>query len=49
MTVKTKQADTHEIYFYTITCYNWINFFEITDFYKEIYKWFDILNQQKIR
>jgi len=32
------------VYFITTTCYRWIPLFEITNFYDEIYKWFDILN-----
>ncbi|MBX9851320.1 MAG: transposase, partial [Cytophagaceae bacterium] len=36
------------VYFCTFTCYNWLPLFELTDFYNEVYKWFDILKSTKI-
>ena len=43
MSVKTLQSEKNLIYFCTFTCYNWLKLFEITNYYTNIYKWFDIL------
>ncbi len=43
MSVKTIQLEKNQIYFCTFTCYKWLNLFEITNYYDNIYKWFDIL------
>ena len=32
-------------YFCTLTCFKWINLFEITQFYDGIYNWFGILHE----
>ena len=34
-----------QTYFCTFTCVEWIPLFEITDFYGEVYKWFNLLIQ----
>ena len=49
MSVKTSQDNDHTVFFCAFTCFNWINLFEITSFYTEIYKWFDILVQKGCR
>jgi REP element-mobilizing transposase RayT len=41
--IRTLQDDKDQIYFCTITCLYWINLFQITNLYNEIYKWFNIL------
>ena len=46
MSTHQLQKETGVVFFITITCYNWIPLFEITDFYAEIYKWFDILKSK---
>jgi hypothetical protein len=43
MAIRQLREEKDEIFFCTVTCYNWLNLFEITNFYDEIYKWFDIL------
>ena len=43
MSVKTIQPEKNQIYFCTFTCYSWLNLFEITNYYDNIYSWFDIL------
>lgn len=40
------QKETEVVFYITITCYNWISLFEVTDFYREIYKWFTILKSK---
>jgi REP element-mobilizing transposase RayT len=47
MTVHRLQEEKQEIFFCTITCYNWLHLFEITYFYDGIYKWFDVLKQKE--
>ncbi|MBX9851247.1 MAG: hypothetical protein K2X86_05745 [Cytophagaceae bacterium] len=42
MRVRRKYEDKEVVYFCTFTCYNWLPLFELTDFYNEVYKWFDI-------
>lgn len=44
MATKRLFTETDQIYFITITCFNWINLFQITNFYSNIYKWFNFLN-----
>lgn len=46
MPTHTQQKETGVVFFITVTCYNWIPLFEITDFYQEIYKWFDIVKSK---
>ena len=43
MSVKRTKFEKDVIYYFTVTCYKWLPLFEITNFYTEIYKWFDIL------
>src|SRR5437870_2859740 len=43
MSVKTEHHQSHTSYFCTFTCHRWMNLFSITEFYDEIYKWFDIM------
>jgi REP element-mobilizing transposase RayT len=43
MSIKLTQHETHQTYFCTFTCADWLPLFEITDFYSEVYKWFSIL------
>jgi REP element-mobilizing transposase RayT len=43
MSIKYTQHETHQIYFCTFTCIDWLPLFEITDFYSEVYNWFGIL------
>ena len=49
MTVKRTKLETDVIYFFTVTCYKWLPLFEITNFYDEIYKWFDILKTKRFK
>jgi REP element-mobilizing transposase RayT len=43
MAVKHQFDETDEIYFVTITCFNWLNLFQITNFYTHIYDWFSFM------
>ena len=47
MTVKQLYIETDEIYFVTITCHNWLQLFQMTDFYSNIYDWFHHLSKKK--
>jgi putative transposase len=49
MPTKKSQFDKNVFYFFTITCYKWLNLFEITNFYGQIYNWFDILKSYGIK
>ena len=49
MSVKTRQRQTHAIYFVTFTCYRWLPLFEITKLYDNIYKWFEYLETKNIK
>ena len=49
MTIKTSQDSDDSLFFCTFTCFNWIPLFEITNFYSEIYKWFDILVERECK
>jgi len=48
MTVKQSYSGMPGVYFCTFTCYHWLNLFEITSFYNEIYKWFQLLTTKNI-
>jgi REP element-mobilizing transposase RayT len=48
MSVKRIQENKGVVYYCTITCHNWLPLFEETEFYSEIYKWFKILEAQKV-
>ena len=49
MSVKTRQRETHALYFVTFTCYRWLPLFEITKLYDNIYKWFQYLETKEIK
>jgi len=49
MAVKKLQKNKDTIYFVTFTCTEWISLFEITNTYKAVYKWFDILHHKKCK
>ena len=42
MAVRSIQEEKDSVFFCTITCYDWLPLFQQTDFYSEIYKWFDL-------
>ncbi|HVD96583.1 MAG TPA: hypothetical protein VNB90_00170 [Cytophagaceae bacterium] len=48
MSVKKLQTETSIIYYCTFTCYNYLTLFEWTDFYDQIYNWFNILIKKSI-
>ena len=39
----TLQSETQEVYFCTVTCYNWLPLFEEANAYHSVYRWFDHL------
>ena len=43
MTTRRKHDEKEVVFYCTITCYNWLPLFELTNFYDAIYKWFEIL------
>src|SRR5262245_36119578 len=47
MSVKTPRRAINTTYFCTFTCNRWINLFSITNFYDQIYKWFDIMVEKR--
>ena len=49
MSVKKTKFEKDVIYFFTVTCYKWLPLFEITNFYDEIYKWFNILKTRRFK
>jgi REP element-mobilizing transposase RayT len=44
--IKQQFDETDEIYFITITCYNWLNLFQMADFYIPIYEWYTFMNNK---
>ena len=49
MSVRRLKEDNGQIYFFTFTCYKWLPLFESTNFYDDIYKWFDFLSKKKMQ
>jgi len=47
MSVKQQITETDGIYFITITCYNWLHLYDITNGYQLVYKWFDYLKENR--
>lgn len=47
MSTRTTKNKSAVFYFFTITCFRWLPFFEITNFYEEIFKWYEILKNNK--
>ena len=47
MPVKYKHSNTYSTYFCTFTCFNWLPLIEITKSYDLVYKWFNILKEEK--
>jgi REP element-mobilizing transposase RayT len=43
MATKQQITETDGIYFITITCYNWLHLFEISNSYNAVYDWFKVL------
>ena len=45
MSVKQQITENDGIYFVTITCYNWLHLFEISNSYSAVYDWFNNLTK----
>ena len=45
MAVKQQISSTDGTYFITITCFNWLHLFEISNAYDCVYKWFNVLRK----
>ncbi|MDP4121358.1 MAG: hypothetical protein Q8876_09970, partial [Bacillota bacterium] len=45
MSVKQQIAESDGIYFITITAYNWLHLYDVTDGNRLVYKWFDLLKE----
>jgi REP element-mobilizing transposase RayT len=45
MSIKLNQHETNQSYFCTFTCVDWLSLFELTNFYSEVYSWFNILKK----
>ncbi len=41
----TSQKETHEVFFCTITCYNWLQLIEESQCYHSVYRWFEHLKK----
>jgi hypothetical protein len=41
----TTQKETHEVFFCTITCYNWLPLIEESQCYRSVYRWFEHLKK----
>lgn len=46
MWIRTTKTDTNTTYFVTFTCYKWLQLFEITQLYDNIYLWFNKLTEK---
>ena len=46
MTVRYEQHFHTGLYFITFTCYKWLPLLEITNGYRRVYSWFDVLVRQ---
>ena len=46
MVIKLKHNSTFSTYFITFTCVEWIPYFEITNAYDMVYKWFIVLQKE---
>ena len=49
MSVKALHHLSHELYFCTFTCCNWLPLFEITNTYSEVYNWLNIAQEKDYR
>lgn len=47
MSVRRKINETNGVYFITFTCARWLPLFEMVNGYDAVYKWFDVLKQQR--
>jgi hypothetical protein len=41
----TLQTESHEVYFCTVTCYEWLPLFEESQCYHSVYRWFEYLKK----
>ena len=48
MSVKKLHTEFNTFYYYTFTCFQWWNLFDITNLYDFIYQWFGILLKIKV-
>ena len=48
MAVRFKHSNVYSMYYCTVTCYQWLHLFEITQGYDLVYKWFDYLKGKNI-
>lgn len=46
MSTKKAHIDKNKIYYCTVTCFKWLNLFEITQLYENIYSWFDYMKER---
>ena len=46
MSIKQQKHETDGIYFITVTCYNWLPLFQITNTYDAVFKWSNYLKQK---
>lgn len=49
MSVRSKHGNEPTLYFISFTCYNWLHLFSLTNSFDLVYKWFNYLQQSKIR
>ena len=47
MTTRIIQHERNITYFITFTCFKWLNLFEITNLFDDIYKWLDVVTNSE--
>ncbi|MFI5171820.1 MAG: transposase, partial [Chitinophagales bacterium] len=45
MATRTLQTEKNITFFITFTCFKWLNLFDLTNLYDDIYKWFDVVTK----
>jgi REP element-mobilizing transposase RayT len=46
MSVKTQHEEESALYFVTLTCFNWLSLFKITESFDAVYRWFNYLHDK---
>jgi len=48
MSIHIAQQNRNTFFFFTVTCYKWMQLIELTKLYDHIYSWFDLLKQRRM-
>ena len=46
MATKQQVSEANGVYFITVTCYGWMNLFDMADAYDAVYTWFNVLKKK---